>query len=95
VGGNGIGPRGEISGLNGGALPSFKIFQFLNKLNKLANGAVAVSFAKKAINSSIDMTTEEAMEFSSRLYGEVYRTWDAKEGITAYLEKRKPEFIGK
>ena len=62
---------------------------------ELANASAAVSFAKKAINRAFDMTTEEAMEFSSRLYGEVYRTSDAKEGINAYLEKRKPAFIGK
>jgi len=35
------------------------------------------------------------MRFSSKLYEDVYKTKDSKEGISAYLEKRKTKFDGK
>ena len=61
---------------------------------RISQGAAAISFAKKAINRAFDMESEEAMTYLSKLYGEVYKTWDAKEGIAAYLEKRLPMFKG-
>lgn len=61
----------------------------------IAKGPAAVNLAKQAINQAFDLDMAHAIELSSRLYGEVYRTHDAMEGICAYLEKRKPEFTGK
>ena len=62
---------------------------------EFAEGPVAISFAKHAINKASDLSANDAMEVLSRLYGDVYKTNDAKEGITAYIERRKPNFNGK
>jgi enoyl-CoA hydratase len=35
---------------------------------------------------------KEALRLDSELYGEVYKTEDFKEGVTAFLEKRRPSF---
>jgi len=35
---------------------------------------------------------QEALKKDSELYGEVYKTEDFKEGVIAFLEKRKPSF---
>ena len=35
---------------------------------------------------------KEALKQDSEIYGEVYNTKDFKEGVTAFLEKRKPVF---
>ena len=35
---------------------------------------------------------QEALKKDSELYAEVYKTEDFKEGVTAFLEKRKPTF---
>ncbi len=61
---------------------------------QLARGPASISLAKQAINSSLDLDMDKALELSSKLYGDAYKTHDAKEGIWAYLEKRKPVFKG-
>jgi enoyl-CoA hydratase/carnithine racemase len=62
---------------------------------KLSRGPAALRFAKKAINKAFDLDTKEASELASRFYSEIYATKDSKEGITAYLEKRKASFSGR
>lgn len=61
---------------------------------KISKGPAAINFAKQAINKAFDLDMKNALDLSSQLYGEVYETRDSKEGISAYLEKRKPEFTG-
>ncbi len=61
---------------------------------KISKAKVAVSFVKKLLNKAFDMDKEEATKLISELYGKLYTTYDAREGIRAYLEKRKPEFKG-
>jgi enoyl-CoA hydratase len=61
---------------------------------KLACGPASISLAKQSINSILDLDMDTALERSSRLYGDAYKSHDAREGILAYLEKRKPIFKG-
>ncbi len=61
----------------------------------ISGAKIAISFAKKALNKAFDMKKEDAIQYVSNLYGKLYNTYDTKEGISAYLEKRKPLFKGK
>ncbi|MCD6152418.1 MAG: enoyl-CoA hydratase/isomerase family protein [Syntrophobacterales bacterium] len=62
---------------------------------RISKGPASINLAKQAINKAFDLEMNDALEFSSKLYGDVYNTRDSREGINAFLEKRKPEFTGK
>lgn len=61
---------------------------------RLARGPASISLIKQSINAGVYLDKDQAFDLSSHYYGEAYKTKDAKEGITAYLEKRKPVFKG-
>lgn len=56
---------------------------------------VAVRFAKEAVNKVYEMPLTEGLEFESRLFYLLFSTEDQKEGMDAFLAKRKPEWKGK
>jgi enoyl-CoA hydratase len=67
--------------------------KMLNKI--LEKGPIAIQYAKKAIDEGINMTLSEGLKLETRLFGELFKTEDQKEGAKAFLEKRKPQFKGK
>ena len=58
-------------------------------------GPLAVRMALKAINASMETPLSEGLNVEASLFGELCATRDAQEGVTAFLEKRKPAFVGK
>jgi enoyl-CoA hydratase len=60
------------------------------------NAPVAVSYSKKAIVEGLDCSDmDQAIEVEAELFGRCFDTVDQKEGMGAFLEKRKPRFTGK
>jgi enoyl-CoA hydratase len=60
-----------------------------------ANGAVAVRLAKTVINAGFNMELTEACSLESYAFSFGFSTEDQKEGMTAFLEKRKPNYKGR
>lgn len=56
---------------------------------------VAVRFAKEAVNKVYEMSLTEGLEYESHLFHVLFSTEDQKEGMSAFLAKRKPEWKGK
>jgi len=52
----------------------------------------AVMMAKEAVNRAYETTLSEGVLFERRLFHSLFATDDQKEGMTAFLEKRKPKF---
>jgi enoyl-CoA hydratase len=67
--------------------------ELLRKVTK--NGPVAVRMALEAIYRGLDSSVSEALDFESALFGLMASTADMKEGMSAFLEKRKPDFRGR
>ena len=59
---------------------------------QITGGPAAIHFAKRAMGMAFHYPYAEALRKDTELYGEVYKTKDFKEGVTAFLEKRKPVF---
>jgi enoyl-CoA hydratase/carnithine racemase len=58
-------------------------------------GPIAVRYALDALNHGLDMSLTEGSAYEANLFGLAFSTEDKKEGVSAFLEKRKPEFRGK
>jgi enoyl-CoA hydratase len=59
---------------------------------QIAQGPASIHLAKRAMFHASQLSLREALVKDSEIYGEVYKTKDFKEGVTAFLEKRKPVF---
>ncbi|NLH46128.1 MAG: crotonase, partial [Acholeplasmataceae bacterium] len=59
------------------------------------NAKLAVQLAKVAVNRGIDADITTGVSYEGEVFGLCFATDDQKEGMKAYLEKRKPAFIEK
>lgn len=57
----------------------------------LSKGSYAVSLAKQSINSGLDMDLDNGLKQEADLFGLAFSTHDKKEGMEAFLEKRKAD----
>lgn len=66
---------------------------FMRRITR--NGPVAVRMALESIYRALDTSAVEALDFESSLFGLLASTDDMREGMSAFLEKRKAEFQGR
>ncbi|MDN3692326.1 enoyl-CoA hydratase-related protein [Chryseobacterium tructae] len=74
--------------------------ELLNEAQKLAEtialrGPVAVAKAKQSLNTGFELHIADGLKQEAVLFGELFNTQDHNEGISAFIEKRNPDFTGK
>jgi enoyl-CoA hydratase/carnithine racemase len=76
--------------------------EFLRKVIDYARGfcppsgaAMAVGRIKRSVQSGLEMSLEQGLAFERELQAELFASHDAKEGLTAYGAKRRPQFRGR
>lgn len=83
-------------GLVNGVQPADQLLDHARKVltTILSRGPIAVEFALEAVLRGGDTTQEEGLQLEADLFGVISSTADMREGMTAFLEKRKPDFKG-
>jgi enoyl-CoA hydratase len=56
---------------------------------------LALRFGMEAVNGGLEMGMDTALDWEAHLFGVCASTADMKEGMNAFLEKRKASFRGK
>jgi len=59
-----------------------------------SRGKLAVFYSKAALNEGLNMDLERALAYEAEMFALCFTTSDQKEGMDAFLNKRKPEFKG-
>jgi len=89
--------RAHAVGLVSGVVPRESLLEeaktLLRKVTR--NGPQAIRMAMESVYRAQDATLVEALANEASLFGLLASTEDMKEGMTAFLEKRKPDFKGK
>jgi enoyl-CoA hydratase len=74
---------------------------FMRRINDYAHeftppnrAALAVGRMKRAVTSGLDMSLEQGLSLERELQAELFASNDAKEGLVAFTQKRKPVFRG-
>lgn len=73
--------------------------QFMELVLKVVEGLclkapIAIRMTKASIQAGVELGVEEGFTVEARAFGEVFKTEDKTEGVSAFLEKRKAIFKG-
>lgn len=76
------------------AVPPEELMQFSRRLAEkiCRNSTNAIYLGKKAMSMGYDMDLEKGLELETLMIGLNYGTYDQREGMRAFAEKREPRF---
>jgi enoyl-CoA hydratase len=87
----------ERSGLVAKVVPAASLLEeAMNTAGQIAGMAPLAALAtKEQINAAFEMSLAQGINFERRLFHGLFGTEDQKEGMTAFVEKRKPDWTGR
>jgi enoyl-CoA hydratase/carnithine racemase len=90
-------PEAESMGLITRAVEPERLNDEVEETLKLlaSKSPIGMRIGKEAFHAMSDMPFEEAVDYLCEALGRAISTEDAMEGMTAFMQKRKPDFKGK
>ncbi|EZA59570.1 hypothetical protein DMN91_010658 [Ooceraea biroi] len=84
----------ERSGLVSKVFPAEKVVEEAVKLGEkiASHSQLVVAVAKEAVNAAYETTLQQGLQFEKRMFHSTFSLADRKEGMTAFLEKRSPNY---
>jgi enoyl-CoA hydratase/carnithine racemase len=72
-----------------------KVKEYAMQFTTPAKASMAVGHIKRACQSGAELPMEQGLAIERELQAKLFASDDAKEGLNAFVEKRKPEFAGR
>jgi len=72
-----------------------KVMEYAKQFVPPGKASKAVGRIKRSVQSGLEVSFSEALAIERELQQQLFESGDAKEGLAAYVEKRKPEFSGR
>ena len=72
-----------------------QVMEYARQFTTPGKAAMAVGHIKRACQSGAEVALEQGLAIERELQAKLFSSQDAKEGLTAFVEKRKPQFAGK
>jgi enoyl-CoA hydratase len=72
-----------------------QVIEYAKQFTTPNKAAGAVGRIKRSVQTGAEIPFESALALERELQQQLFQSEDAKEGMAAYVEKRKPEFKGK
>lgn len=87
-------PEAERCGLVSRVVPAKDLMaETMKAAGKIAQkSAITTMIVKEAVNRAQETTLREGILFERRMFNAAFATEDQKEGMSAFLEKREPQF---
>lgn len=87
----------KVLGIVNEVLPAAELIPACDKVLQTiySKGPVAISAAKALVNAGANGSVESGLRLERASFGAVFGTEDKEEGVSAFLEKRTPQFKGK
>jgi enoyl-CoA hydratase len=87
----------EKMGLVNRVVPQAELMTECEKIARTIakRGPLAVKYCLEAVDRGLNMSLDDGLALEADLFGLVFGSRDMKEGVKAFMEKRKPGFKGK
>jgi enoyl-CoA hydratase len=72
-----------------------QVLEYARQFTRPNKATFAVGNIKRSCQSGAELPLEQGLALERELQALLFNSQDAKEGLTAYVEKRKPQFTGK